>query len=304
MIKNITQTIFVLLLLALTVILSAAWYFSHQLMYPDSYPCNQEHYVFCGSPSEIGLSYEDVSLEASDGLQLKGWFIPGLKGHQGIVMIHGRGATRHEGLRDSIALHEQGFSLLLIDLRNSGSSQKSFNSMGFHEVKDVHASVKYLQDRGVSNIGVVGYSMGATTSIMAMSENEQIKAGWFDAGFFDLNTIILEAGERDFNLPKMNWFSGLVRFFYEWRGDLETARSAPVNVISKISPRPVMIVHGKADRVVDVSHGERLYKAAKEPKSLWIVPEGRHTRTWQADREKSSRLIGEFFNKSLSDSGV
>ncbi|WP_062270505.1 alpha/beta hydrolase [Endozoicomonas arenosclerae] len=304
MIKSYAKSVTALLLFVFSIIAAAAWYFSHQLLYPGIYPCNQEHYVFCDSPSEIGLSYEDVSLETADDIHLKGWFVPGSKADQGVVLVHGRGATRHEGLRDSIALHGQGFNLLLIDLRNSGSSQKSYNSMGFHEVKDVHTGVEYLKDRGISNIGVVGYSMGATTSIMAMSENKQIKAGWFDAGFSDLNTIILEAGERDFNLPKMNWFSGLVRFFYEWRGDLETIQSAPVNVISKISPRPVMIVHGTADRVVDVSHGKRLYEAAQEPKSLWIVPEGRHTRTWQADKEKSSRLISEFFNKGLSEAGV
>ncbi|WP_281648460.1 alpha/beta fold hydrolase [Parendozoicomonas sp. Alg238-R29] len=281
--------------------LIGAWHFSGQLLYPDDYPCNAEHYIFCESPAQIGLEYEEIALEAEDGVRLSGWFIPGRLDNAGVVLVHGRGATRHAGLRDAIALSEQGYPMVLIDLRNSGESERSFNSMGFHEAKDVHSAVAFMKEKGIDKIGVVGYSMGASTSILAMSENPDIDAGWFDSGFQDLDTIIQERGRRDYGLPAVEQFSRLVRWFYEKRGGLDTETRTPLNVIASISPRPVMIVHGTADIIVTVNHGRTLYDTAAEPKFYWEIPEGRHTRSYQADQEKSTRLISDFFSQGLQN---
>ncbi|WP_165767250.1 alpha/beta hydrolase [Parendozoicomonas haliclonae] len=255
--------------------------------------------MFCTTPAQIGLPFESLELKTADGLRLSGWYIPGRLQGAGIVMVHGRGATRHEALRDAIALGEAGFPMLLIDLRNSGDSEASFNSMGFHEQKDVQAAVEYLQNRGKDRIGVVGYSMGASTSIMAMADNPLIKAGWFDSGFTDLDTIILDRGALDYGLPRNALFSGMVRFFYELRGDLETEGWTPVAVIASIAPRPVFIVHGTADSDVPVAHGRALYEAAKQPKTYWEIPGGEHTRAWQADPKLSAQLIQQFFLQAL-----
>ncbi len=300
MIKKISKGLLSLLVIGIIGVSSIAWYYSTLLLYPSPGSCSLEHYVYCKTPEELGMEFDDITLVTEDGLTLQGWFIPGDFKKAGIVMVHGRNASRHEALRDAIALHNQGFNLVLIDLRHSGISQRQFNSMGYHERKDVHSAVSYLKDQQhIESIGVVGYSMGASTAVMAMAENKNIKAGWFDSGFTDLDAIILEAGERDYGIPKMIWFTKLVRTFYELRGDLDTEIPTPISAISRIAPRPVMIVHGTADRVVDVSHGKRLFAAAQEPKSLWIVPDGRHTRAWQADREKSVKLISDFFLNSL-----
>ncbi|MTI12544.1 alpha/beta hydrolase [Sansalvadorimonas verongulae] len=299
MLKTISRWLLALFVLVVAVVLAGAWYFSGELLNPKRYPCNIEHYVFCETPAQIGLDYQDIELEASDNVRLSGWFIPGTREDAGIVLIHGRGATRHEGLRDAIALGKQGFPMVMIDLRNSGKSQPGFNSMGFHETKDVHAAVAFLRNQGIEKVGVVGYSMGASTSILAMAENPAIRAGWFDSGFTSIDDIIQERGREDYGIPAVAQFSRLVRWLYEIRGDLDTEKT-PIDVIASIAPRPVMIVHGTADRVVSVVHGRALYQTAEEPKSYWEIPEGRHTRSYQADKKKSAQLIGGFFRDNLS----
>lgn len=287
--------IYPLLVVALTLI-AVSWHFSSILLFPSAYACPQDHYIYCGDPSELGLSFEDVTIKTEDGLSLSGWYIPGKSTTSGIVMVHGRNASRHEALRDVPSLHAQGHNLLLIDLRHSGKSERSFISMGFHERLDVHAAVDYLlQSKAISNVGVVGYSMGAATTIMAMAENSNIKAGWFDSAFADFDTIIRERFVHDYGFGIPNGLMELVRFTYEARGSLNSQYPSPIAVIAGIAPRPIMIVHGTADIVVPFHHGEELYAAAKEPKQMWVIPDGRHTRAWQADKEKSHRLITEFF---------
>jgi uncharacterized protein len=45
---------------------------------------------------------------------------------------------------------------------------------------------------------------------------------------------------------------------------------SPLDVVAKIAPAPVVIVHGEDDRLFPPSHARRLYDAASEPKRLLI----------------------------------
>ena len=47
---------------------------------------------------------------------------------------------------------------------------------------------------------------------------------------------------------------------------------APHEVAGRISPVPLLVVHGDADHYFPVEHAEQLYAAAKEPKELWLEP--------------------------------
>lgn len=50
----------------------------------------------------------------------------------------------------------------------------------------------------------------------------------------------------------------------------------PEEVIGRLSPRPVLIMHGEADDVTPVEEAEMLYKAAGDPKKLIVFPNAYH----------------------------
>jgi fermentation-respiration switch protein FrsA (DUF1100 family) len=52
--------------------------------------------------------------------------------------------------------------------------------------------------------------------------------------------------------------------------DRWTPPEAPLDVIGKIGPTPLLIVHGADDRLFPPSHAHRLYDAAAEPKRLLV----------------------------------
>jgi fermentation-respiration switch protein FrsA (DUF1100 family) len=60
--------------------------------------------------------------------------------------------------------------------------------------------------------------------------------------------------------------------------------------MAKISPLPLLILHGDRDEIVPVHHGQLLYDAALEPKQLWIVPGAGHIQTMRAPAERD-RLV-------------
>lgn len=58
-----------------------------------------------------------------------------------------------------------------------------------------------------------------------------------------------------------------------WR---EFSEVAPEEVVGKLAPRPILLVHGDSDDVVPYPHAERLFIAAGEPKELVRIPRGGH----------------------------
>jgi fermentation-respiration switch protein FrsA (DUF1100 family) len=193
-------------------------------------------------------------------------------------------------------IHNLGINVLMIDLRNNGKSTKSFSSMSFHERKDVHSSIQYLKEvKSIKSIGILGFSMGGATSIISMAENEDIKVGIFDSAFADFYRVTKQGAERVYGLPEYPLLP-IVKFFYELRGNLNTNEMSPEKYIGKISPRPILLLHGTKDEIVYYDHAESLFKAAKEPKELITVDGGEHVLLWQKDKRIEKKVI-EYFSK-------
>jgi fermentation-respiration switch protein FrsA (DUF1100 family) len=60
----------------------------------------------------------------------------------------------------------------------------------------------------------------------------------------------------------------------EWQRGFDIV--SPIKWIGKISPRPLLLVHGDADELIPLEHVHRLYQKAKEPKELKIIPGAKH----------------------------
>ena len=46
----------------------------------------------------------------------------------------------------------------------------------------------------------------------------------------------------------------------------------PTAAAERISPVPLLIVHGDKDQFFPADHARQLYAAAREPKELWLIP--------------------------------
>jgi len=297
MIKKIIITITTL---ATMLLFSAGWYFSSVIMQLGIYECNQEHYVFCSDPSSQDIEFEEVSFTSEDGLTLPGWYMASTSNDKSILLVHGRGADRTEGMRYAKPLIDAGYNVLAFDMRHPRQDPNIISSMGFHEKKDVTAALNFLEkDKGMQDIGLMGFSMGAATGIIVMAQDPRVKVGVFSGGYAHSMDVLSEQAQQIHGLPRYPLMPIVTKLF-EWRGDLDTDETNPEQYISQISPRPVYIMHGTADETVDFSHGQRLYAAAKEPKLFWQAQGGRHTRLWQHDKEKAETSVVDFFERYLN----
>ncbi|MCZ7669949.1 MAG: alpha/beta fold hydrolase [Chloroflexi bacterium] len=153
------------------------------------------------TPGDLGLDYDEIQFPAQDGVRIAGWFIPAahsLRKGATIVLIHGwpwnrlgevaddffselTGRKPVDLLRLAFALQQDGYNLLMYDMRNHGESAAAPPiSFGQEEAKDLLGALAYLNARSdvdPERIGVIGFSMGANSLIYALPQTAQIKAG-------------------------------------------------------------------------------------------------------------------------------
>ena len=298
----IKKIIISLSLLSIVILLAAGWHFSSVILQLSIHDCDQEHYVFCGDPSTQDINFEEVSFTSEDGLTLPGWYMASTDNDKAVLLVHGRGADRTEGMRYAKPLIAAGYNVLAFDMRHPRQDPSILSTMGFHEKKDVTAALNFLEkDKDIKHIGLMGFSMGAAAGIIVMAKDPRIEAGVFSGGYAHSMDVLTEQAKILHGLPRYPLMP-IVEKFFEWRGNLDANEINPESYISQISPRPLYIMHGTADLTVDFSHGQRLFDAAKEPKQFWQVPGGRHTRLWQHDKEQAESSVVEFFNRYLPQS--
>ncbi len=281
---------------------AVAWIFSSMLAFPERFPCERpdqkELYVYCGPPSDIGLEYTDVEFSAADGTALRGWFVPA-PSRRAVLFSHGRSAGRWMASKYLRALHAAGLNVLTFDFRAHGASAGDFSSLGFHERTDLFAALDYLErQRGMRSIGIAGFSMGAAAGILAMAEDQRVRAGLFESPFANASDQVADGARAGFGLPRFPLVPIVMRL-YALRGGMDLARMNPENAVRTIAPRPVFIIHGEEDPAIAIEHGRRVFAAAGEPKQSWWVRGGHHVDSWNMDREQSERLTVEFFTKNL-----
>ena len=78
---------------------------------------------------------------------------------------------------------------------------------------------------------------------------------------------------------------------------VDASQLRPIDVIGRIAPRPLLLTHGMLDEIVPVRHAYTLFKAADEPKELWVVPGAHHVGARDVDPEgyfiKTERFLGQ-----------
>jgi fermentation-respiration switch protein FrsA (DUF1100 family) len=82
---------------------------------------------------------------------------------------------------------------------------------------------------------------------------------------------------------------------------LETAESffeaRPLDIVGRISPRPLLFIHGSDDVLISPRHSVALHAAAGEPKELLLLQGATHDSTYHESRylEAWSRASRDFF---------
>jgi len=276
--------------------------FSLVLVYTNTHPPKYPLFI---PPSEYHADYETVSFSSEDGIMLRGWLVKPPRSaacFPAIIICHGVGANKSDFTELAAALSRRGYAVLLFDFRAHGESGGSRSSLGYHEQQDITAALAFLKTRqeiNANRIGIYGFSMGASSAILAAAKTRAFSALIADSAFTSLRDQARDAIKGFYRLPAFP-FLHLAVFGYELYFRVRIDQISPVSVIAEIAPASVLIIAGEMDTLIPADNGRKLYAAAREPKEFWLVPGADHGATLStAAAVEYEKRVGDFFDKYL-----
>lgn len=289
----VVLAVLVLLVLVALALFALAWKASGDAMHPGpgAYDWSLADYP--------ELRPEDVRVDSRTGAVLAGRFFPG-QSRATILLVHGYGGNQDELLPVAGALHDAGFGVFSFDSRGSGRSSGEI-TFGAREQEDLQSVVDYLTTRpdvDPERIGALAFSMGAAATIMAAAEDKRIKAVVDDSGWADVHHWLRPKLLDMFLHPRAR-FTPLSMKLVELRTGIDFDRLKPGDVVDRLAPRPLLIIHGGADDVVPPADADELFAAAKEPKQVWLVEGAAHGDTLRPGGPTSSERVIAFFREAL-----
>jgi uncharacterized protein len=261
-----------------------------------------DKYTF--SPYELDLPAEPITFPSRNGdHDVSGYYISCPGATSTLLVCPGFRSRMAEFLGIGGHLWRAGYNVLVFEYYGHGNAVSAPVTLGYREINDFLGAVAYVKERAPqTRLGALSYSMGAAVAIMASARNTDIEALVVDSSFATHRGVVEYNFQRTFHLPSAP-FAWIADYMLWWRAGYRFHQVEPIREISLISPRPILIIHGGRDSIVDPKDATLLYEAAKEPKELWLLPDADHCGAYFEDRKEYVIRVLDFFDLHLKNKG-
>lgn len=245
------------------------------------------------TPADLGLKYEDVSFTTTDGLRLRGWFIPNkAEKAKTIILLHGYPADKGDIL-PALSFLSRNYNLLLFDFRYLGESEGRISTAGAKETGDLLAAIRFLKSRGKEELGVWGFSLGGAVALMTAKKAPEIKAIVAESSYAQLDLMAREL----YRIPVLKYLLAYITGL--WSKIILGINLKDISPAESVKglDLPILIVHSKNDRVIPFNHAVLLQETLKDNlmAEFWFEENLAHG---ELGGEYQKR-IEEFFDKNL-----
>jgi pimeloyl-ACP methyl ester carboxylesterase len=201
------------------------------------------------------------------------------------------------------AVSAAGYAALRFDFTGLGDSEGDFTEVTLtRDVGDVRAAVAALVDADLGPIAVLGHSLGGAAALLAAQSLPEVRAvavlaapsstdharrriiGNLGEEIEREGSAVLSAGGRDF------------RIGVALGADLDhhDVRGAVMGL-----DRPLLVLHGSADTVVELAEGEAIHAFAAEPKRLAVIDGADHILSDRDHAAEAGRILVDWLGEVL-----
>jgi uncharacterized protein len=224
------------------------------------------------------------------------------------VLCHGFFSSKHSATNKTLTrlLVEQNIATLRFDFFGHGESQGPFEALtNTLAIKQAHAAIDLVRQKGYRRIGLMGSSFGGLVSILTAAQRTDLACLALKCPVVDFSeSLRLEL--KDDGLARWkatdtipNTMGGAERIalryaFYE--DCLSQIAYEPARSITA----PTLIVQGEEDELVPLHQCRRLHDALRVKKHLELLPGADHQFSKGEDFNKMTNAIAEWLAKHLS----
>lgn len=220
-----------------------------------------------------------LSVVSEDGFQLIAKEFPANEdSHKWVLLLHGYTGWKEEMYPFAFWYHEEGYHVIVPDLRCQGESEGDFIGMGWTDHYDCYLWIDYiLEQDDEAKIVLHGQSMGAATALMITGEKDysaHISAVVSDCAYTDAYSMFGEKIEEWFSLPAFPLVDTAC-IVLRLRGGYDLKDASALDAVQR-SNTPTLFIHGDEDAMIPFQMSIDLYEAATCPKDILIVEGAGH----------------------------
>lgn len=227
-------------------------------------------------PTHGGMAYTAFTVTTRDSLQLDCWFVPAsgdsLRGT--VLLLHGIGDTKGSMLGSAASLVHNGYNVVLYDSRAHGHSTGTYCTYGFYEKRDVSLVLDSVVQRfgNCAPFGIAGSSFGGAVALQALAADKRLRCGIVESTFTVLGDIVYAYQRQMLGIP-FRWVAeqALAQACVLARFNADSV--CPERSAARIE-QPVFVIHGDADKRIDIAHGRRIFQALASPHKQWLAVHG------------------------------
>lgn len=200
-----------------------------------------------GSPADLHLPFEEVKARSEDGVELYGWWVPADGARWTLLFSHGNAGNISHRLEKLAILHRLGFNVLLYDYRGYGRSGGAPQEQGLYaDARAMHAYLVGTRKIPAERIVAFGESIGSVISAHLAAERP-------------VGAVVLEgvfSSLADMAASAAPFLAGLA-------GDRFNTLASMPNIAA-----PLLVLHSPDDDMIPFAQAEKVFAAAREPKTL------------------------------------
>jgi len=261
-----------------------------------------------------------VTFKTTDNVKLSGWLIKGgtekiiIQSHFGVQCSRcgftqeGKGMMKNalwtsdiNFLEQAKYLVENGYSMLMFDMRNHGNSQKTdWVSWGLNERKDIVASIKFISEHKEyqnANIGLLSICMGQGATTFAFGMEEEMKKIKNLKANISIQPLTYDYFVKAMGLP--NFLINAGNKYNKNKRNIDLTGDSFLPYVKDISV-PTMVIQNKNDPMTNLGMVEQYYNdLTVEKEMLWLDLEKKRGAAY-AWLGRSKEPIVAWFHKHLN----
>ncbi len=223
--------------------------FQEKLLYHP----NENNY----SNDKLEIQIKNVKIKTKDKIDLIAWYhIKENKNYKTILFLHGNAGSLENRIHKINKFKDININFLLLAWRGFSGNLGSPTERGLYE--DAESAVRWLESQGIkkSKIIIYGESLG-TAVATEISQNKNFAGLILESPF----TSMIDAGKNVYPFLPVKL---LLKDKYE-----SIKKIKDINI-------PILIMHGKNDKIVPFSMGQKMYELANEPKNSYFTEYDNH----------------------------